>query len=119
MLLHALGMSARVWDDVRPLLEPHHEVIALTALGHRGGAKPVHRPARVGDMVDDAERSLDELGLERPHIAGNSIGGWMAIELARRGRARTACALSPYRCGLVAGSTSVGLIRRSPPRPLD
>jgi pimeloyl-ACP methyl ester carboxylesterase len=116
VLLHALGMSARVWDDVRPLLEPHHEVIALTALGHRGGAKPVHRPARVGDMVDDAERSLDELGLERPHIAGNSIGGWMAIELARRGRARTACALSPagsWRAGTSEQTDGVRKIRRS------
>jgi pimeloyl-ACP methyl ester carboxylesterase len=46
-------------------------------------------------MVDEAERQLDELGLERPHLAGNSMGGWTAIELARRGRARSVCALSP------------------------
>jgi pimeloyl-ACP methyl ester carboxylesterase len=50
---------------------------------------------KVRDLVDHAERQLDERGLDRPHIAGNSIGGWMAIELARRGRARTVCALSP------------------------
>src|SRR4051794_37946482 len=102
VLLHALGMSARVWDDVRPLLDSEHEIVALTALGHRGGAEPARRPVTVPDMVDDAERALDELGLERPHIAGNSIGGWMAIELARRGRARTVCALSP------AGSWTAG-----------
>ncbi len=42
VLLHPLGTSARVWDDVLPLLEPHHDVIALTALGHRGGAAPAH-----------------------------------------------------------------------------
>jgi pimeloyl-ACP methyl ester carboxylesterase len=95
VLLHGLGMSARVWDGVRPLLEPHHPVVALTTLGHRGGAAPSHRPVRVRDLVDDIERKLDELDLERPHIAGDSLGGWMAIELSRRGRARTVCALSP------------------------
>jgi pimeloyl-ACP methyl ester carboxylesterase len=116
VLLHALGMSARVWDDVRPLLDSEHEIVALTALGHRGGAEPARRPVTVADMVDDAERALDELGLERPHIAGNSIGGWMAIELARRGRARTVCALSPagsWHAGTAEQTDGVRKIRRS------
>jgi pimeloyl-ACP methyl ester carboxylesterase len=95
VLLHGLGMSTRVWDSVRGLLEPRHEVIALPTLGHRGGAAPSKRPVTIVDLVADAERALDEHGLQRPHIAGNSLGGWMAIELARRGRARTVCALSP------------------------
>ena len=46
-------------------------------------------------MVDAAERYLDEHGLARPHLAGNSLGGWVAIELARRGRAASVCAFSP------------------------
>lgn len=41
------------------------------------------------------ESYLDEQGLERPHLVGLSLGGWMAIELARRGRAATVCALAP------------------------
>jgi pimeloyl-ACP methyl ester carboxylesterase len=95
VLLHGLGMSARVWDGVLPMLDRRHAVVAPTALGHRGGAAPVRRPVTIADLVDDLERALDELGLEQPHVAGNSLGGWMAIELARRGRARTVCALSP------------------------
>jgi pimeloyl-ACP methyl ester carboxylesterase len=95
VLLHGLGMSARAWDRVLPLLDPHHDVVALAALGHPGGAPPVRRPVRVHDLVDDVERALDALGLDRVHVAGNSLGGWMAIELARRGRALTVCALSP------------------------
>src|SRR4051794_37098029 len=95
VLLHPLAMSASAWDDVRPELEPHHDVIALTALGHRGGAHADRRPVTVQDLVDDAEQALDERGLEQPHIAGNSIGAWVAIELARRGRARTVTAFSP------------------------
>jgi pimeloyl-ACP methyl ester carboxylesterase len=114
VLLHALGMSARVWDGVRPVLEAHHAVVAPTALGHRGGAPAARRPVRVRDMVDHAERTLDEHGLERPHVAGNSLGGWMAIELARRDRARTVCALSPagaWTAGTTEQTTWVRRIR--------
>jgi pimeloyl-ACP methyl ester carboxylesterase len=85
-----------MWRRVVPLLAPHHDAIAVTALGHRGGrAAPVARPVTIAHMVDDAERSLDELRIERAHFAGNSLGGWMALELARRGRALSVCALSP------------------------
>ncbi|WP_330230135.1 alpha/beta hydrolase [Nocardia sp. NBC_00508] len=95
VLLHGVTMSERVWDDVTPLLATRHEVITPTAVGHRGGPPALRRPARVEHLVDDIERRLDALGLRRVHIAGNSLGGWMAIELARRGRAATVCALSP------------------------
>jgi pimeloyl-ACP methyl ester carboxylesterase len=53
------------------------------------------RPVTMNDVVDAAERYLDEHGLDRPHLAGNSMGAFMAIELARRERAATVCALSP------------------------
>jgi pimeloyl-ACP methyl ester carboxylesterase len=49
----------------------------------------------MADMVDATEHYLDQRDLDRPHLAGNSIGGYIAIELARRGRAATVCALSP------------------------
>lgn len=98
MLLHGVTGSELMWRRVVPLLAQQHEAIALTALGHRGGRNPTARPVRIADVVDDAERALDELGLDRPHLAGNSMGGWVALELARRHRARTVCALSPAGC---------------------
>jgi pimeloyl-ACP methyl ester carboxylesterase len=98
VLLHGLGMSPRVWDDVRPLLADSHTISTPATLGHRGGRSPDRRPVTVSDLVDDLERTLDAHGLDRPHICGNSLGGWIAIELARRGRARTVCALSPAGC---------------------
>jgi pimeloyl-ACP methyl ester carboxylesterase len=94
VLFHGVTGSETMWRNVIPRLAPFYDTIALTALGHRGG-HPGRPGASVQDLVDDAERSLDELGLERPHLAGNSLGGWMAIELARRGRAASVCALSP------------------------
>jgi pimeloyl-ACP methyl ester carboxylesterase len=53
------------------------------------------RPVTIWDVIDAAEEYLDENGLLRPHLVGNSLGGFVAIELARRGRASTVCALSP------------------------
>jgi len=95
VLLHGIAMSGNAWQDVVPLLSNYHEVFTPTALGHRGGPPVQRRPATITDVVDAAERYLDERGLERPHLAGNSMGGRVAIELARRGRAATVCAFSP------------------------
>ncbi|TDP38138.1 alpha/beta fold hydrolase [Nocardia ignorata] len=95
VLLHGLTMSERAWAEVVPLLAPHHHVITPTLLGHRDGPKPTQRPTRVSHLVDDIEALLDTRGLHQVHLAGNSLGGWIAIELARRGRARSVCALSP------------------------
>jgi pimeloyl-ACP methyl ester carboxylesterase len=95
VLFHGVTGSERMWRKVVPLLAAHHTTVAPAMLGHRGGGQPMERPARVAHLVDDAERLLDELGFERPHLAGNSMGAWVALELARRGRARTVCALSP------------------------
>ncbi|MFC9473236.1 alpha/beta fold hydrolase [Nocardia sp. NPDC056952] len=95
VLFHGVTMSAAAWEDVVPCLTDHHDVIAPTALGHRGGPAVRERPVKVRDIVDAAERMLDERGIAKAHLAGNSLGGWMAIELALRGRALSVCALSP------------------------
>jgi pimeloyl-ACP methyl ester carboxylesterase len=95
VLLHPATSSGRIWQDVVPLVSEHHAVHAPTLLGHRGGPAAQRRPATFTDLVDSAERYLDERGLDRPHLAGNSGGGAVAIELARRGRATTVCAISP------------------------
>jgi pimeloyl-ACP methyl ester carboxylesterase len=95
VLMHGLAMSGNAWREVVPLVSGHHRVYAPTADGHRGGSAAQRRPATMADMVDAAERYLDECGLDRPHLAGNSMGGLVAIELARRGRAASVCAFSP------------------------
>jgi pimeloyl-ACP methyl ester carboxylesterase len=95
VLFHGLTMSGRAWHTTRPFLTNDFDVVTPTALGHAGGRTPGHRPIRIADVVDDAERTLDELGIDSAHLAGNSMGGWVALELARRGRATTVTALSP------------------------
>jgi pimeloyl-ACP methyl ester carboxylesterase len=46
-------------------------------------------------LADAVESTMDEHGFQTAHLVGNSLGGWIALELARRGRARTCVALSP------------------------
>ena len=94
VLLHVMTSSDRAWDDLVPVLSGYHAVYTPNALGHRGG-EPVRHPTTMTDLVDAAERYLDRHGLEQPHLCGHSMGGQMAIELARRGRATTVSAFSP------------------------
>lgn len=94
LLLHGVSMSAGVWDPVVPLLADRFDLIVPTVAGHRGG--PAYSgTATISALVDATEKVLDERGLDTVHVAGNSMGGWMSIELARRGRARSVCALAP------------------------
>jgi pimeloyl-ACP methyl ester carboxylesterase len=106
VLLHGVLGTPRMWSAVLPLLAKQYRAIALSALGHSGGRRCELRPARIEHMVDDAERSLDALGLERAHLAGNSMGGWIALELMRRGRAHSVCAFSP--AGMWEGTSQTG-----------
>src|SRR5271168_3976263 len=96
LLLHGIGAIWRAWSPVLPYLEPHHEVIVPTLHGHAGGP-PLDSEVEpsVQALADGIEELLDRLGLQKVHIAGNSLGGWIGIELARRGRARSLVLLSP------------------------
>lgn len=111
LLLHGVMMSARAWSKVVPLLTDQFEVIAPTAAGHRGGPALTGR-ATVRQLVDHAERHLDGLGLDTVHVAGNSLGGWMGVELARRGRARSVCGLSPAGFWTPGGADQTAAVAR-------
>jgi len=96
LLLHGIGAIWRAWSPVLPHLEPYHDVIVPTLHGHAGGPPLDPRdPPSVAALVDGIEAELDRLGLQKVHIAGNSLGGWIGIELARRGRAKSLVLFSP------------------------
>jgi pimeloyl-ACP methyl ester carboxylesterase len=96
VLLHGLGLMWRCWKPVLPALEAVHDVVALDLPGF-GASRELDdgRRPTVGALADAVEGELDRLGLDAPHIAGNSLGGWVALELARRGRARRVVAIAP------------------------
>ncbi len=96
VLLHGLGGTWEMWKPVIPALEARHRVIALTLPGHHGG--PDYRgdgDASVAGLADQLIATLRAQGITQAHVAGNSLGGWLAIELARRGFARSVTAFSP------------------------
>ncbi|HEX3288646.1 MAG TPA: alpha/beta fold hydrolase [Mycobacterium sp.] len=85
VLLHGLTMSESAWRGVVPLLADHHQVHTPNALGHRGGPSVQRRPVTMNDVLDAARHYLDERGLDRPHLAGNSLGAYMASPTRRLG----------------------------------
>jgi len=96
LLLHGVGSIWRAWSPVVPYLEPHHDVFAPTLAGHGGGPTlDTDVAPSVEALADALEDELDKLGLAKVHIAGNSLGGWVGMELARRGRACSLVLFSP------------------------
>lgn len=91
LLLHPFLLSQAVWNTVAQQLADtgRYEVFAPTMAGHHGGPRGDAWNLSATNLADDVERQLDELGWPTAHIVGNSLGGWVAFELAARGRART------------------------------
>jgi pimeloyl-ACP methyl ester carboxylesterase len=96
VLIHGIGHTWRGWKPMLPPLERDFDVLAvdLPGFGHSPPLPP-GAEATPEALADAVERAMDEAGFERVHLAGNSLGGWIALELARRGRALTVTAISP------------------------
>lgn len=96
VLLHGIGHRWQAWEPVFDRLAEHHDVLAVDLPGF--GASPALPPDLPYDMPH-AVRALAELfaalGVSRPHVAGNSLGGALTLELASQGLARSATALAP------------------------
>jgi pimeloyl-ACP methyl ester carboxylesterase len=95
VLIHGFTGGPRWWDPVVPLLASQHEVHAVTLIGHCGGVLESPKALTVDAYADALERGLDDAGIETAHIVGNSLGGWLALMLAARGRARSVVCLAP------------------------
>ncbi|WP_019143970.1 alpha/beta fold hydrolase [Aeromicrobium massiliense] len=96
LLLHGIGHRRQAWDPVLARLAESYDVIAADLPGF--GESDPFPPGSTIDM-DAACRAvvaeLERLGISKPHVMGNSLGGAMALELAQRGHAASVVALSP------------------------
>jgi pimeloyl-ACP methyl ester carboxylesterase len=96
VLLHGQGLSRRSFDPVVALLAAERDVIAVDLPGHgQSPRQPAGTASAPRDLAVAVGELLDQLGLACAHVAGNSSGGWVALELGKLGRARTVTALSP------------------------
>jgi pimeloyl-ACP methyl ester carboxylesterase len=94
--IHGLMDTWRTWQPILPGLEAHHDVLAITLPGHMHGPPlPENVDLTAGTVADAVDREMDAAGFATAHLVGNSLGGWLALELAARGRARSVVALSP------------------------
>jgi pimeloyl-ACP methyl ester carboxylesterase len=96
VLLHGIGHRWQAWRPVLDLLAERHDVIALDMPGF--GLSP-SLPPDIGHDLAGSMRMLElvfaELGVHRPHLAGNSLGGLISVEAASRGLVASTTALSP------------------------
>jgi len=108
VLLHPLGADRGVWEPVLGLLAPHHDAIAMDMPGFGESTELAQDLAPTAGAIAAAiVATLDSLGIERAHVAGISLGGWVALEFAKT-----------KRCLSVTGICSAGFWARPlGPRP--
>ncbi len=110
LLVHGIGHRWQAWEPVMDLLAAHHDVIAVDLPGFGRSPLPAGGRLDVDALVAAVRRLADELGLVRPHVAGNSLGGAIALELAMSGAVASATALSPAGFYTAAEARRAGLI---------
>jgi pimeloyl-ACP methyl ester carboxylesterase len=113
VLIPGTACDWRVWRPVLAPLSAARDVIAVDLPGF-GASPPLpdERPTPAA-LARAVARLLDTLGIERAQLAGNSLGGAVAIELARLGRATSTIALAPIGLWTPRESAWVQLVVRA------
>ncbi|MFE1948422.1 alpha/beta fold hydrolase [Streptomyces massasporeus] len=124
LLLHGIGHHRQAWEPVIPALTAERDVIAVDLPGC--GDSPALPDGMAHDlptMSTVLKALFGALEIERPHVAGNSLGGLLALDLARARLVRSVTALSPAgfwneaerRYAFTVLSTMRQIARRLPP----
>ena len=112
VLVHGLGSAGTIWKSLTPALLNHFKVITVDLPGH--GSAPIHPDEKV-DPKSLAQAIFEEVSKEHEidqcHVAGNSLGGWIALEMGALGpnKVKSVTALAP------AGLWHKGTTKRFPP----
>jgi pimeloyl-ACP methyl ester carboxylesterase len=116
VFIHPWGGDLRYFAPQVARFRETHRVVAVDLRGH-GSSDAPHGPYTVKGFVDDVAWLCAELGVERPVLVGNSLGGVIALELGARNLARAvACLDSPVAppTGLLEGFRPVAEALRTP-----
>lgn len=95
LLIHGTGGTRGHWDPVRDRLAAQRSLLLVDLPGHGESLPPRSAPSNPIGYAGIIAGVLDELGHPSVHVAGNSVGGWTALELAKLGRARSVVAIAP------------------------
>jgi pimeloyl-ACP methyl ester carboxylesterase len=95
VLIHGIGSRRGVWKPVVPLLAAERDVLAVDLPGFGDSPVLADGEPTVTALARAVRTWWEELGIERPHVAGNSLGGGIVLELARMDAVASATALSP------------------------
>lgn len=100
LLIHGMGSASTAWKPVRNFLESKFTVITVDLPGH--GETPFIEGAAMDphSLALAVLHEMSELGIENFHLAGNSLGGWVALEMA---------STAPSRVKSVTGLAPAGL----------
>ena len=88
LLIHGLGASLHCWHSLAPLLATQFKVIALDLPGFGGSSKLVGQNYGLDEQAERIEQFLDRININECYLVGNSMGGNLALWLARRNPAR-------------------------------
>lgn len=96
LLIHGLGASKFVWEPVRDLLAAEYDVIAVDKPGFGDSPKlpdgvAASPPNLAAALIDFCRRN----GIHQPHVVGNSLGAWVALEMMKSGEVRSVAPLNP------------------------
>lgn len=111
VLIHGIGHRRTAWFDVYDRLAEQFDVIAIDLPGF-GQSPPPAAPNSYAMLswAEQLEDLFDDLGLDQPHVVGNSLGGLLALTLAARGSIASAVALSPAGFAGRGGSLVAGAV---------
>lgn len=84
LLIHGLGGAKSSFFDAAAALSQRYRVHALDLPGFGASSKPTTAPYTARYFADTVRATMDALGIGCAHVAGNSMGGRVAIELGLR-----------------------------------
>ncbi|WP_306329185.1 alpha/beta fold hydrolase [Streptomyces venezuelae] len=96
LLLHGIGHHWQAWEPVLDILATERDVIAVDLPGFGASDElPAGCPYDLSTVGSVLGAFCAALGVERPHVAGNSLGGLLALQLGLEKAVRSVTALSP------------------------
>lgn len=96
LLIHGLGSGRKIWRTITNELAQRYTVVSIDLLGH-GDSDWLDPAPKEFSPLDHAEalHPFLERFDQQPHVVGNSMGGWIALEMAANGWTKSVTALCP------------------------